>query len=150
VWGAAGRRLVGLIADADAVVLRELARDRAVRWLAAGQHRGEPGAALGERHRFAALPGGAVLARAVAADRAAAGVGGLVTLDPQPGAATPPAGMVRAADRAQGWETALAAGLALALDAPAVVGDPGGRVHAGRGPVAPGPAFSLSSFVIAA
>lgn len=63
--GGDGRALAALVADADAVLLEQLARGIG-RVMASGHHVEEPGS-LGLRHRFDATPGATPLARAIGA-----------------------------------------------------------------------------------
>ena len=62
-WLAArpGRRMLGLLQDADAVLLDQMARDGALRCLSSAQHCRGGGADAPVRHRITALPSNAGL-----------------------------------------------------------------------------------------
>lgn len=73
-WLAArpGRRIIGLLNDADAVLLDQLTRDGAIRCLSSAQHCETTGVSGQSRHRIAALSTNAGLARLLAIELAAA------------------------------------------------------------------------------
>jgi hypothetical protein len=74
-WLAArpGRRIIGLLNDADAVLLDQLTRDGGIRCLSSAQHCESTGASGQSRHRITALSSNAGLARLLAAELGAAG-----------------------------------------------------------------------------
>ncbi len=153
-WLAArpGRRMVGLLRDADAVLLEQMTRDGAIRCLSAAQHCQGGEAAVQSRHRITALASNAGLAGALAGQLAATGAAFSVVSE-RPGGAhgdTFRQDIVAAAAAQGGWEGALGRTLALIAaghwpeqtpDEPALF--TGGAGHSGAGP------FALRSFVFA-
>lgn len=142
-----GRRLVGLLTEADGLVLRQLV-PAGCDWLAFGHHREGGEGGFHSRHQIAMVPASRGLARRLAADLAAQARDFSVT---EAGVTADPRDPVVAAARASdGWEAAL--------------GDALGRIATGRwrpDQVAPAQAFSgrgsrrserdiaLTSFVVA-
>nr|WP_294511560.1 hypothetical protein [uncultured Rhodopila sp.] len=117
-WLAArpGRRMVGLLSDADAVLLDQFTRDGAIRCLSSAQHCGSAGASGQSRHRITALPSNAGLARLLADELAAAGTNFSVVTEPltRPGIAGPVTKIPASAHRAgSGWEAVLGGTMAM-------------------------------------
>jgi hypothetical protein len=154
-WLAArpGRRMIGLLNDADAVLLDQITRDGAMRCLSSAQHCESTGASGQSRHRITALSSNAGLARLLAVELAAAGTHFSVEAVPPgaPRSAAPLAEVTAPADLAgRGWEDTLGRVLAMiAADrwpeqGPEVPGTRSGRgARSGNGMVA------LRSFVFA-
>jgi hypothetical protein len=149
-WLAArpGRRIVGLLSDADAVLLDQFTRDAAIRCLSSAQHCGDGGAS---RHRITALSSNAGLARLLVNELAAAGTNFSVAAEPlaTPRSPLPSAASLAPADRSgRGWDDTLGRTLAtIAAGAwPTRAPDGPGRFE-GRGSRAE--TFALRSFVFA-
>lgn len=148
-WFAArpGRRLVGLLSEADGVLLRQLV-PAGSDWLALGHHReGGPGG-FHSRHRITALPASRGLARHLAADLAAQASDFSVT---EMAAGMPESirSVVPAARAADNWEAALGHALgrvAAGLWRPEPA-EPA-QSFAGRGSRRSGRDTALTSFVI--
>nr|WP_294524012.1 hypothetical protein [uncultured Rhodopila sp.] len=143
-----GRRMVGLLGDADAVLLDQFTRDGAIRCLSSAQHCGSAGTS---RHRITALSTNAGLGRSLANELAAAGTNFAVVSEPlvTPRAAVPlPRIPASAAATGRGWADALGTAMAMiaagnwparAPDAPGSFGANGARSDT----------FALRSFVFA-
>nr|WP_294555973.1 hypothetical protein [uncultured Rhodopila sp.] len=154
-WLAArpGRRIVGLLNDADAVLFDQLTRDGAIRCLSSAQHCESTSAYGQSRHRITALSSNAGLAGMLAAELAAAGTHFSVASVPlgMPRIAAPLPEIPARADRAgRGWEDTLGTVLAMIAAgswpklAPDVPGTFDGRGARGRWET-----LALRSFVFA-
>ncbi len=151
-WLAArpGRRIVGLLNDADAVLLDQLTRDGAIRCLSSAQHCESAGAS---RHRITALSSNAGLARLLAVELAAAGTNFSVASE-APGTSRMTAPLPKLPDQAdpggRGWEDTLGRVLAMiaAGSWPTRAPDVPSAFH-GRGENSGTKTFALRSFVFA-
>jgi hypothetical protein len=154
-WLAAspGRRIIGLLSDADAVLLDQLSRDGAVRCLSAAQHCESTGASGQSRHRITALSSNAGLARLLAFDLAAAGTHFSVASE-APGTsrsgAAPAVVPAQAEPAGRGWEDTLGRVLAMIAAGrwPSRAPD-AACAFDGRGSRCIEETFSLRSFVFA-
>lgn len=146
-WFAArpGRRLVGLLSEADGVLFRQWV-PASSQWLALGHHReGGPQGAY-NRHQITTLPASRGLARHLAAELAAQASDFSVTELPAEVAASAVAPAARASES---WEASLGEALgrvAAGLWRPASAEAP--QNFAGRGGRRPGRDIALASFVI--
>jgi hypothetical protein len=155
-WLAArpGRRLVGLVKDADGILFHQFARTDRTHWLSIGHHGQSEELAFQSRHRIVGLSFNRGLARTLAADLAASSADFTVTDQPMMDHAGPVAApfAVRSDTpaAARGWETTLGEtlGWIAAGRWPAHPPEPG-QTFSGRGIRDATRTFAVTSFVIA-
>jgi hypothetical protein len=69
-----GRRVIGLLRNAEATLVQQLARNGSIRWLSLAQHGLGGFAAFDSRHRITGVPSNRGLARRLAIELAASGI----------------------------------------------------------------------------
>lgn len=143
-----GRRLIGLMDDAEATLMQQMARDGRLRWLSLAHHSQGTGNDFHSRHVVTALPSNGGLAHALAVDLAAAGRDFLVT-DRPVGASTAAPASISGKPGAGEWEMTLGETLGLIAAGRWPQQATRAQSFAGRGRREDDRHFALTSFVIA-
>ncbi|MGE5548559.1 MAG: hypothetical protein ACM33T_16755 [Solirubrobacterales bacterium] len=145
-----GGRLVGLLSEADGLLLRQMV-SADTRWLAQAHHCEGGHGGYDSRHQIACLPSSRGLGRHLAADLAAASADFTVVEAPVAGEAVAAATPSPVANTSRGWQAALGEALGLiAAGRWRADRDDSPQIYAERGNRGQSRPLALTSFVVAA